>query len=166
MRRILERERAMARNGGKRVQGRAPSYRGLRPRSIGASRAASGASKKVGTSCEVLLQQALVARGLIFEANAASLPGCPDLVFPASHLIVFCDGDFWHGRKLKARLRRLGVGHNGTYWAEKIASNVRRDRRQRRALRALGWKVMRFWECDIVRSPERIAETIERDLDK
>jgi DNA mismatch endonuclease, patch repair protein len=154
----------MARNGGGRVLERGPSYRGLRSRSIGASRSARAASKKVGTRPEILLQDALTARGLAFVVNDASLPGCPDLVFTASQLVVFCDGDFWHGRQLKARLQQLSAGHNGAYWAEKIASNVRRDRRQRTTLRALGWKVMRFWESDIKKSPEAIAALLERTI--
>jgi G:T-mismatch repair DNA endonuclease (very short patch repair protein) len=42
----------------------------------------------------------------------------------------------------------------------KIKRNVARDRNNRRILRALGWKVLRFWEGEISRDPEGIAARI------
>ena len=37
------------------------------------------------------------------------------------------------------------------YWREKIQTNIRRDRRKLRELRALGWKVVKIWESDLMR---------------
>jgi DNA mismatch endonuclease (patch repair protein) len=61
---------------------------------------------------------------------------------------------------LEARLERLSKGHNADYWVAKIGANVARDRANNRALGKLGWKVLRFWETEIRRSPERIAEKV------
>jgi len=145
---------------------RAPSYKGLKPASKRARNAARGASKKVGTRCELLLRRSLRARGLRFKVNVASLPGCPDIAFPEARLAVFCDGDFWHGRGLKTRLRRLTKGHNAEYWVAKIRANVRRDARLARALRKAGWRTMRLWESDIERDSERTADRVERGMNR
>ena len=63
----------------------------------------------------------------------------------------FCDGDFWHGRDLDQRVRRLERGHNAPYWVAEIRSNVARDQRHGGALARGGWLVLRFWESDITR---------------
>jgi len=137
-------------------------YSGLRPASRSASARARGSSKKTGTRCEVALARALRRLGLAPVADVASLPGRPDLAFPERRLAVFCDGDFWHGRHLARRLRRLAAGHNGGYWVEKIQANVARDRRNRRRLKAAGWTVLRFWEPDTLRAPASTAAEVAR----
>ena len=87
--------------------------------------------------------------------------GRPDLVFHAARVVVFCDGDFWHGRDLPARLARLQRGHNAPYWVAKIETNVARDRRNDAALAAGGWLVLRVWEGEINADVERVAARIE-----
>jgi DNA mismatch endonuclease (patch repair protein) len=86
--------------------------------------------------------------------------GCPDLVFAKARVLVFCDGDFWHGRSLRKRIAKLQTGSNSAYWVAKIQGNVKRDRRVTRELRRDGWNVLRFWEKDILADVERVAETI------
>jgi G:T-mismatch repair DNA endonuclease (very short patch repair protein) len=61
---------------------------------------------------------------------------------------AFADGDFWHGRGLASRLRRLAKGHNAKSWISK--SNVRRDRRVKKQVEVLGWRVLRDWESEIM----------------
>lgn len=53
---------------------------------------------------------------------------------------------------------------NAVYWNEKIEANRRRDARKRRAIRALGWKVVIVWECELKR-PEKLADKLQRALD-
>jgi G:T-mismatch repair DNA endonuclease (very short patch repair protein) len=79
---------------------------------------------------------------------------------PALASLSFCDGDFWHGRNLSERIRRLAQGHNAPYWVEKIKSNVARDRRHDEALAGDGWLVLRFWETDIARDAAALAAQI------
>lgn len=137
-----------------------PSYKRLAPASSRASGIARRASSKRDTRPEVLLRKALRDRGLRFRTNVTSLPGCPDIVITGSKLAVFCDGDFWHGRRLTQRLARLHRGHNAEYWVAKIRSNVQHDRNVVRALRASGWTVLRFWETDLRANCERAAEKV------
>lgn len=138
-----------------------PSFVGLTPASVVASRIASSSSKKTGTQIEKVLARELRRRGLRFKTNALSLPGRPDLVFAKEKVVVFCDGDFWHGRRLQERLRKLADGHNAPYWIAKIESNVRRDRRNTRLLRDDGWRVIRLWESLIRNAPHLAAKRVE-----
>lgn len=73
------------------------------------------------------------------------LPGQPDFVFPRERLVVFIDGDFWHGNPRKFRLPKSNV----KYWTQKILSNKRRDIRINRLLRSRGWSVFRFWQSSL-----------------
>src|SRR5262245_18005673 len=101
-----------------------PSFAGRIPASRNASRAAQGSSNKTNSKCELVLRRALWAAGLRYRKSMSGLAGCPDIVFPRQKVVVFCDGDFWHGRDLDARLSRLARGHNAPYWVDKIRTNV------------------------------------------
>jgi len=70
------------------------------------------------------------------------LPGKPDFVFPRERVVIFIDGDFWHGNPKNFRLPKSNV----SYWKQKILSNQIRDRRVNRLLRKQGWRVYRFWQ--------------------
>ena len=137
-----------------------PCFAGLRPASPKTSRIAAKASIKQGTKCEVRLCRSLQKLGLKFESNVSSLPGRPDFVFHRQRVVVFADGDFWHGRNLANRIARLSRGHNGEYWIRKIRSNVARDRHVRRKLKMLGWRVIRVWESEINSDIDRVTTRI------
>ncbi len=72
------------------------------------------------------------------------LPGRPDFVFPKERVAVFVDGCFWHGCAKHYVEPKSSTG----FWRDKIAGNRRRDRRNSRRLRQLGWRVVRLWEHD------------------
>lgn len=88
----------------------------------------------------------------------AKLPGKPDIVYNRKRLAVFIDGCFWHG------CPTCGDGRlptsNTTYWTEKRATNIARDARRTRELEALGWTVLRFWEHEVMKSPEMCVKKI------
>jgi DNA mismatch endonuclease, patch repair protein len=133
----------------------------LLPASAAASRAAEGSSAKRDTQPELLLRKALTRRGVRgYRVDVTSLPGRPDIVFPRARVVIFCDGDFWHGRNLEARVARLSSGHNAPYWVAKISGNVARDRRRDAELQSSGWTVLRFWETDILKQADEIAALI------
>ena len=141
-----------------------PRYTSRQPASSQASRAARGASRKSDTRCEVKLRKTLWHRGLRYRKNVSELPGKPDIVFRRHRLVVFCDGDFWHGRDWEARKDKLSRGSNGDYWVQKIARNIVRDQAHTAELEDKGWSVLRFWETDIHRDPQAIAEQVEQAL--
>ncbi len=139
-----------------------PSYKGFSPASAATSRVGRAASAKRDTAPEVILRRAVWQTGLRYRVDVATLPGRPDLAFRAARLAVFCDGDFWHGRDLRRRLRKLAAGHNARYWVSKIRGNVARDRRTDRVLSNSGWQVLRFWESDVRANPQRAAQAVLR----
>jgi DNA mismatch endonuclease (patch repair protein) len=145
---------------------RSASFVGLRPASETTSKVARSSSKKRGTRCEIALRKELRRRGIKYSLRPSDLPGKPDLIFTKQRLLVFCDGDFWHGRNLKARIAKLKRGHNAKYWVAKVKGNVLRDRRRTAALKKAGWRVIRLWETDILRDAERAADRIESVLNE
>ena len=70
------------------------------------------------------------------------LVGKPDFAFPNKHVAVFVDGCFWHGCPKHIRFPHS----HRAYWRNKIAMNIRRDKRVRYRLRMQGWRVIRFWD--------------------
>lgn len=135
-------------------------YAGLSPASPRASKAARGASRKRDTRAEMILRRELWARGLRYRVCRTDLPGSPDITVTSAAVAIFCDGDFWHGRDLDARLGRLRRGHNASYWTKKIQGNVDRDRRVNARLVELGWTVLRFWESDIARDVDSVVDHV------
>jgi len=85
--------------------------------------------------------------------RSVDLPGKPDFVFPEKKLVVFIDGDFWHGNPRNFRLPKSNL----SYWEEKIHGNRRRDRRINRLLRSKGWKVYRFWQSSLKNEASVVA---------
>ena len=116
------------------------------------------------TEPETLLRTELRSRGLRYRTHASGLPGRPDLVFPAARVVVFCDGDFWHGRNWRRLKQQLEHRFNAEYWVAKIDRNRKRDRSQVAMLRQLGWHVLRYWEGDIRRSPQAVADRLQETL--
>jgi DNA mismatch endonuclease (patch repair protein) len=112
------------------------------------------------TKLEVLVRKALHARGLRYRLGGAKLPGRPDIVLPKYQTVVFVQGCFWHGHDCP--LYRLPKTRP-EFWQAKIDSNKSRDARVQRELRAAGWKVLEFWECE-VRGQDQVA--INRTLDR
>lgn len=142
---------------------RTPRFDGRKPVSPTASKTMSR-NRRADTSCEVLLRGALWRRGLRFRKNVTDLPGKPDVVFPRARVVVFCDGDFWHGKDWAARKRKLRNGHNADYWVAKIETNIRRDRHNEKQLREDGWVVVRVWESEIIRDTECAVMRVEAAL--
>jgi len=106
------------------------------------------------TKPEMLVRRFLHARGFRFRLHARDLPGRPDLVLPKYRAVVFVEGCFWHGHSCqKGRV----PGTNSDFWQAKVAANQARDKRNQRALRRDGWRVIRVWECQLAKSKTRDA---------
>lgn len=88
--------------------------------------------------------------GFRFRLHRRGLPGSPDLVFPRLKKIIFVHGCFWH--RHPGCHRTTSPKTRAGFWNEKFVTNVERDARVERELRALGWKVMIVWECQTLNS--------------
>ena len=87
--------------------------------------------------------------GYRFRLHRKDLPGKPDMVFPGRRSVIFVHGCFWHQHPdpncKDARLPKSNTG----YWQPKLERNQIRDAEHESALRALGWRVLVIWECQI-----------------
>ena len=138
---------------------KSPSFAGLSPASEVSSRA-KRSNKRKDTLHEIMLRQELWGLGLRYRKHVSKLPGKPDIVFERARVVIFCDGDFWHGRNWEKQRAKLSHGTNAPYWLEKIASNRERDARNNAILAESGWLVIRLWETDIKRDSRTIAQQI------
>lgn len=105
------------------------------------------AIKGKDTKPEMIVRKYLFSRGLRFRVQVRKLPGTPDIVLPKYKTVVFVNGCFWHGHD-GCKYFRLPKS-NVEFWKEKIEKNIERDTRNEAELKALGWRVIRVWECDI-----------------
>lgn len=104
--------------------------------------------------------------GFRFRKNVRDLPGRPDIVFRRHRVVVFCDGDFWHGRNWAQRRKKLNKGANSSYWVEKIRANIERDKHHNVRLRHLGWTVVRLWEKEILADVQDAASVVAENLSR
>ncbi|NYZ79437.1 very short patch repair endonuclease [Candidatus Micrarchaeota archaeon] len=68
-----------------------------------------------------------------------------DIAIPSKRLAIFIDGCFWHGCPKHGHKPKTNKG----YWLPKLRKNKMRDKAKTARLRAVGWKVVRFWEHDV-----------------
>lgn len=111
------------------------------------------------TEPERRLAAILAKLGLSWESHARDLPGRPDFVFREKRIAVFVDGDFWHGWRFPQWRHKLSEK-----WAAKIEGNRRRDNRNHRRLRRMGWKVVRLWEHQLAEDIDGCTAKVSRYL--
>jgi DNA mismatch endonuclease (patch repair protein) len=125
------------------------------------SRIMAAVRSRGGRSTERRLRAALIGRAIAgWRIQATHLPGQPDFYFPKSRVAIFVDGCFWHGCSRCYRRPRSSQ----KYWDAKVAINSARDRRTRRRLHRMGWRIVRIWEHDVKRGPTQAAERIKQAI--
>lgn len=97
------------------------------------------------TGPELRVRQALHALGFRFRLHRRDLPGRPDIVLPKYKTVVFVHGCYWH-RHAECRKATIPKS-NLEYWHRKFNDNMRRDRRNERALEGMGWRCLVVWQC-------------------
>ena len=80
--------------------------------------------KSENTKIEILLDNALKKQGLKYTKNDTSVFGKPDFCFKNEKIAVFCDSEFWHGKKM---LEGEKFKTNSEFWKNKIQKNINRD---------------------------------------
>lgn len=113
------------------------------------------------TGPERVVRRVLTAMGYRYRLQRRDLPGRPDIVLVAQRVAIFVHGCFWHrhacfnGRRLpKSRV---------AFWRGKLEGNARRDARNRRLIRKLGWAMLVIWECQTTK-PGVVEARIRRFL--
>ena len=97
------------------------------------------------TKPELIVRSLVHQMGFRFRLHRRDLPGKPDLVLPAHRKIIFVHGCFWHMHR--CRYGKVTPATNTEFWQTKRKSNVTRDRRNQRQLKAAGWQILTIWEC-------------------
>lgn len=123
-----------------------------------------GKIKSQNTKPEVQLRKALWNCGFRYRKNLKNLPGCPDIVFPSQRLVVFIDGEFWHGYNWDIKREKIKTNRN--FWIPKIERNIQRDMQNNRLLTEAGWQVIRFWDREIKKNFEECVELVITFLQK
>jgi DNA mismatch endonuclease, patch repair protein len=118
--------------------------------------------RSTDTRPEMLVRKVVYALGYRYRLHAKDLPGHPDIVFRKYAKVIFVHGCFWH-RHAGCALARLPKSRLD-FWLPKLEGNRKRDRRNKRELQRVGWKVLTVWECQLNR-PVRVANQIRRFLD-
>lgn len=105
------------------------------------------AVKSNNTAPEIQVRSALHKQGFRFRLHNPKLVGKPDIVLPRYKTVIRIMGCFWHGHKCQRGDRIPKT--NTSYWIAKIQKNIQRDKIQKQALRAAGWRVIDLWECGL-----------------
>lgn len=108
------------------------------------------------TKPELTLRRLLRERGIRNYRIRSDLPGRPDIVFPREKVAVFVDGCFWH----MCPICYTEPATRKEFWTKKIEGNVQRDGKVNAELRAAGWTVLRIWEHDVRKDPEKTVSRI------
>ena len=107
------------------------------------------------TSIEILLASALRESGIKYR-RTKHIFGNPDFRVYKTKILIFCDGDFWHGFNLENMVFKT----NADFWSAKIKRNVERGIEVNKTLESRGWKVIRLWEHDIRKNIEKCIDNI------
>ena len=107
---------------------------------------------------ERILAKALWHSGVRYRKNDKRLPGSPDIAITKHKIAVFVDGEYWHGQNWEERKARLRS--NRDYWIEKIEENMARDKRNNVSLSEMGWKVIRFWEKEVLKDTDSCVQRV------
>ncbi len=99
------------------------------------------------TKPEQKLRRFLWGLGIRYRKNVKSMPGTPDIVIAKHKIVIFVDGEFWHG--FNWEIKKNQIKSNRDFWIPKIENNMRRDSTNNQIYKNKGWIVLRFWEHQI-----------------
>lgn len=116
------------------------------------------------TKIEVILRKALWHKGYRYRKNYKNLHGYPDIVLTKYKIVIFCDGEFFHGKDWEVLKPRLEKSNNSEFWINKISRNRERDEEVNKILLSEGWTVIRFWGNDIKKKTDECIRVIEEAI--
>lgn len=113
-------------------------------------------NKSTNTKIEIILRKALWNSGVRYRKNYKILSCHVDIAITKYKIAIFCDGDFWHGKR--------DISKCSNYWKNKIKRNVERDLENTIELRDNGWTVLRFWETDIRKNLDNCVNEVLKNI--
>jgi DNA mismatch endonuclease (patch repair protein) len=121
------------------------------------------------TKPEIFFRKALWKGGVRYRKNVKDLFGKPDIAIKKYRLVIFIDGEFWHGLDWRARhfdSQKAMLESYNDFWREKITRNIARDRKVSRYYRKNGWTILRFREKDVRKKLNRCIVKTLRTLEQ
>lgn len=115
------------------------------------------AIRSKNTKPEVKMANALSDAGIEYSMHA-KLIGTPDFVMHDMGIVLFVDGEFWHGHTLDDKKRAM----LDDYWVDKISRNIARDKKVTRELRRLGWRVIRVTDRQVNKNVAAVVSKVRR----
>lgn len=103
--------------------------------------------RRSGTRPELVVRKVCTSIGLRYRVTNRDLPGSPDLANRRRKLAIFVHGCFWH--RHEGCSRATTPRSNRLFWLRKFRDNMARDGRAVRKLRAMNFRVMTIWECQV-----------------
>ena len=96
---------------------------------------------------EMRVRSALHRAGYRFRLHVKDLPGTPDIILPKYKTIIEVRGCYWHRHEgcKYAYMPKTKI----EFWKKKFAENISRDQRTEKDLKAMGWRVIIVWECEV-----------------
>lgn len=119
---------------------------------------------------ELIVRRLVHAMGFRYRLHRKELPGTPDLVFGNRKKVIFVHGCYWHRHSdSSCKLARLPKSRLD-FWLPKLERNAERDAENNARLKALGWKEMVVWECQVSKAnlphlSDRIREFLCDEVD-
>ena len=114
--------------------------------------------KSSKTGPELKLKLAL--ESLNFEYQPTGIYGKPDFANKSDWIALFIDGCYWHKCPHDFVIPKTRT----EFWLQKIDGNVKRDKIVNKKLESEGWKVIRIWEHDVRKNPNRVISRVKRML--
>lgn len=118
--------------------------------------------KSRGTKLEKIFALFLRKNGIKYQSQL-KLFGKPDFRVKNTKILIFCDSSFWHGRR-KKEITGEAFKVNRIFWREKLLYNKNKDKRVNQVLRQQGWTVVRFWDDEILKYPDRVLKKLNKHV--
>jgi len=120
--------------------------------------------KGMGSRIELLMGRALWKSDFRYRKQY-NIVGKPDFALVSKKLAIFCDSSFWHGYKY-GMTKRHEFKTNAIFWTDKIQKNILRDKKVNRELKKAGWKVLRFWDFEILKDIDKCVLKVKEQYRK
>lgn len=118
-------------------------------------------NKDKDTGPELFVRKLISSQKFRYSSHRKDLPGCPDIVFPKRKKIVFVNGCFWHRHTCKKGCSMPTTRKR--FWQQKFERTIERDKKNKRELKKLRWKILVVWECQI-KKPKKLIDKISKFL--
>lgn len=114
------------------------------------------------TNPEKKVRKILWASGRRFRIHDKKVFGTPDISNRVRNIAIFVDGCFWHGCGKCYRPPKT----NSTFWKNKIRRNQKRRRLVQAVLKKENFRVLEFWEHEILQNPDAVIARIDEVWDR